>query len=149
MERSTRENLNSVGGVVFLFIRARGNIFSWYLGEVRKASAARVGSGVGGAALKSFFFVLKNQQLEIYRFFLGGGEQNNCASLIHCSFCFFSDLFVIHVTFLRIFLICYCVLPPFRFCWPSSGTIRGTQRENISKILEISFSAFLDCFRAF
>ena len=73
MERSTRENLNSVGGVVFLFIRARGNIFSWYLGEVRKASAARVGSGVGGAALKSFFFVLKNQQLEIYRFFWGGG----------------------------------------------------------------------------
>ena len=26
---------------------------------------------------------------------------------------------------------------------------RGTQRENFSKILEISFSAFLDCFRAF
>ena len=26
---------------------------------------------------------------------------------------------------------------------------RGTERENFSKILEISFSAFLDCFRAF
>ena len=26
--------------------------------------------------------------------------------------------------------------------------IRGIQRENVRKILEISFSAFLDCFRA-
>ena len=26
---------------------------------------------------------------------------------------------------------------------------QGNQRENLSKILEISFSAFLDCFRAF
>ena len=53
----------------------------------------------------------------------------------------FSDLFIIHLTFLRIFLIHYCVLLLFRFCWTTSGTIRGTQRENFSKILEISFSA--------
>jgi len=70
MERNTRENLNSVGGVVFLvFICTRGNIFSWYLGEVRKASVARVGFGVRVQHLE-FFFVLKSQQPEIYSFFL-------------------------------------------------------------------------------
>jgi len=37
----------------------------------------------------------------------------------------------------------------FDFPCPPSPLPRGTQRKMLSKILEISFSAFLDCFRAF
>ena len=52
-----------------------------------------------------------------------GWKRNTCASIIHYSFLFSFDLFIIHLTFLWIFLIHYCVQLLFRFCLTTSGAM--------------------------